>query len=141
MYCMANGSNEIKTLDVTRILGLAHNKHIIDAFVTDENNEQEVVVAIVARVRIADIKTKQGWKATVVDAKRSSTYDSIEINTEPESRMPDNSTSLHLPSRAIYTDYLGYNVEKQRNYVKKNGKRSLEQYQQFYSEPVDLTDQ
>ncbi|WP_434748682.1 hypothetical protein [Paenibacillus amylolyticus] len=42
-----------------------NNKHIIDAFVTDENNEQEVVVAILARVRIADIKNKQGWKATV----------------------------------------------------------------------------
>ncbi|MNV28623.1 hypothetical protein D3C71_1198230 [compost metagenome] len=43
---MANGSNEIKTLDVTQVLDLASNKHIIDAFVTDENNEQEVVVAI-----------------------------------------------------------------------------------------------
>jgi hypothetical protein len=39
---MANGSNEIKTLDVTQVLDLASNKHIIDAFVTDENNEQEV---------------------------------------------------------------------------------------------------
>ena len=138
---MANESNEIKTLDITQILDLANNKQIIDAFVTDENNEQEVVVAIVAKVRIADINAKQSWKATVVDAKRSRFYDSVEINTEPESRMPYNATSLHIPPGTTYTDYVGYNVEKQRNYVKKNGKKSLERYQQFYSEPVNLTNQ
>ncbi|HWO53486.1 MAG TPA: hypothetical protein VNM49_03715 [Paenibacillus cookii] len=134
---MANGSNEIKTLDVTQILDLAHKKHIIDAFVTDEHNEQEVVIALVARVRLADIKTNQGWKATVVDAKRSRLYDSIEITTEPENRMASNATSLHLDTGTFYSDYVGYNVEKQREYVKKNGKKSLERYQQFYSNSTD----
>ncbi len=135
---MANGSNELKTLDVSQILDLAHNKHIIDAFVTDEYNEQELVVAVVARVRLADIKTNQGWKATIVDAKRSRVYDSVEITTEPENRMASTATSLHLDTGTLYSDYVGYNVEKQRDYIKKNGQKSLERYQQFYS---NLTDQ
>ncbi|MEK3752634.1 hypothetical protein NYE25_31085 [Paenibacillus sp. FSL E2-8871] len=138
---MANGSNEIKTLDVTEVLDLASNKHIIDAFVTDENNEQEVVVAIVARIRIADIKNKQGWNATVVDAKRSRFYDSVEINTEPTNRVASNAVNLHTSSGIFYGSYKGYNVRKQRDYVKKNGKKLLERYQQFYSEPVTPKDQ
>lgn len=138
---MANESNEIKTLDVAQVLELAKSKHIIDAFVTDENNEQEVLVAIVARVRLADIKTKQGWRATVVDAKRSHIYDSVEITTEPESRMAYNATSTHLDTGISYSDYEGYNVGKQRDYVRKNGKNSLERYQQFYNKQVHPTDQ
>ncbi|MNP76276.1 hypothetical protein D3C76_1734830 [compost metagenome] len=55
--------------------------------------------------------------------------------------MASNATSLHLPTGTFYSDYVGYNIEKQRNYVKKNGKKSLERYKQFYSEPVNLTDQ
>lgn len=138
---MANGSNEIKTLDVSQVLDLANNKHIIDAFVTDENNEQEVLVAIVARIRLADIKNKQGWKATVVDAKRSRSYDRVEITTESESRMAYNATSIHLDKGTIYSDYEGYNVGKQRDYLRKNGKNSLERYQQFYNKQVHSTDQ
>ncbi|WP_418027042.1 hypothetical protein [Paenibacillus sp. JJ1722] len=138
---MMNESNETKKLDVTQVLDLAHNKHIIDAFVTDENDDQEVIVAIVARMRIADIKTNQGWKATVRDAKRSRVYDCVEIITEAESRMPYNATSLHLPSGKTYGDYVGYNVEKQLNYIKKNGKMSLERYQQFYSGPENHKNQ
>ncbi|PZD96586.1 hypothetical protein DNH61_07255 [Paenibacillus sambharensis] len=138
---MTNGSNEIKTLDVKKVLDLANNKHIIDAFVTDEYNEQEIVVAIVARVRLADIKTNQGWKATVVDAKRSRFYDGVEIITESENRMASNATSLHLDTGTFYSDYEGYNVKKQRDYVKQNGKKSLDRYQQFYSEPIPSTEQ
>lgn len=138
---MANESNGIKTLDVTQVIDLANNKHIIDAFVTDEYNEQELVVAIVARVRLADIKTKKGWRATVVDAKRSRVYDSVEIVTEPGRRVGSNSVILHKSSGTFYDTYDGYNVGKQRDYIKKNGKKSKERYQQFYSEPVNLTDQ
>lgn len=138
---MGNESNEIKTLDVAQVLKLANHKHIIDAFVTDENNEQEVLVAIVARVRLADIKTKLGWKATVVDAKRSRFYESVEITTESESRMASNATSIHLDTGNHYSDYEGYNVGKQRDYFRKNGKNSLERYQQFYSDPARPTDQ
>lgn len=138
---MTDGSNDLKTLNVAQVLDLAGNKHIIDAFVTDEYGEQELVVAIVARVRLADIKIKEGWKATVVDAKRSRVYDSVEISTEPESRIPYNAVNFHHDSRTFHSDYVGYNKGKQQEYIKKNSKKSSERYQEFYSEPLNSADQ
>ena len=138
---MTDGSNDLKILNVAQVLDLAGNKHIIDAFVTDEYGEQELVVAIVARVRLADIKTKGGWKATVVDAKRSHVYDSVEINTEPESRIPYNGVNFHHNSGTFHSDYVGYNKGKQQEYIKKNSKKSSERYHQFYSEPLNSADQ
>lgn len=124
---------EMKRLNIEQACNLSRHNFVVDAFVTDDLGikEPEVIVTVAYRVPLSRIKSNQGWKAVIMDAKKGDDLQHIDIVTESEVRMPDTCSEFDLNSGQLFTSYKGYNKIRQQDYIKKNGKKVLERYKQF----------